>query len=330
MYVVRRQTRSGEARWLVRWQHGRHSQQVHLGSFRTRREAEVRAEWARMKLAAGVAPTLAELDRDLYPTVARRVSVGEAVAAWIASRVDVSDSTRQTYESVARRVVADLGDEDAATVSAERIAQWVREVGVAPRSVPKYLGILAGALDLAGRDPNPARSRVVRIPRAERMAMRLPSRASVEAVRVQLAARYLPAYALLEHLGVRVAEACAVTWGDVADGRVLVRGTKTSSAPRWVSSTLFDPPLVLVRPESARQEQAVSPVGAGSLASAMQRACGRAGVEPFHPHDLRHLWCSRRVWRGDPLPIVASEAGHASMAFTLSTYAHVAVPEDWR
>ena len=65
VYGVRRATRSGEPRWFVRWQRSRYARQVHLGSFRTRREADIRVEWAKAKLAAGIAPTLDELDRDL-------------------------------------------------------------------------------------------------------------------------------------------------------------------------------------------------------------------------------------------------------------------------
>lgn len=332
VYVVRRTTRAGEPRWLVRWQRGRYARQVHLGSFRTRREADARAEWARMKIAAGVAPTLDELARDLDQAPAPPTSVADAVDAWIASRVDVAESTRQTYRSLALRIVADLGGEDAATITAERIARWVREVGVAPGSVPKYLGALAMVLDHAGRDPNPARARVVRAPRAERAAMRLPSRAEVALVRAQLAARFRVAFDLLEHTGARVSEACAVTWGDVdaERARVLVRGTKTSSAARWVPLDVFGG-LVLDRPAGALDSQRVAGCGPDAIAAAINRACVRADVQPpFSPHDLRHLWVTRRVWRGDPLPLVSAEAGHASVAFTLSRYAAQNLPADWR
>lgn len=61
----------------------------------------------------------------------------------------------------------------------------------------------------------------------------------------------------------------------------------------------------------------------------MRRACVRAGIRHFHPHDLRHRRASLWVYQGVPLPLVAQWVGHADARTTLEIYAHVVVdPRD--
>jgi hypothetical protein len=58
VFVVRRENaKDGTARFHVRWQKGRYHRQVHLGAFRTRKEALARKAWAEMEVAAGRTPT---------------------------------------------------------------------------------------------------------------------------------------------------------------------------------------------------------------------------------------------------------------------------------
>lgn len=60
------------------------------------------------------------------------------------------------------------------------------------------------------------------------------------------------------------------------------------------------------------------------MAKAFDRAVKRSGLPRVRFHDLRHSHCSHLVASGGvPLPEVTRRLGHASVALTLSHYAHV-------
>jgi len=49
----------------------------------------------------------------------------------------------------------------------------------------------------------------------------------------------------------------------------------------------------------------------------------KAGLKDVRFHDLRHTFASLALERGAPAKVVSEALGHASVAFTLQTYAHV-------
>ncbi len=49
----------------------------------------------------------------------------------------------------------------------------------------------------------------------------------------------------------------------------------------------------------------------------------KAGIEGVRFHDLRHTFASLMLMRGAPAKVISECLGHASVAFTLQTYAHV-------
>jgi len=59
----------------------------------------------------------------------------------------------------------------------------------------------------------------------------------------------------------------------------------------------------------------------------LRRACLRAGVTPFTPHQLRHLYATAMLRGGAKLEVVARILGHASVGVTADIYRHVAVAE---
>ena len=53
------------------------------------------------------------------------------------------------------------------------------------------------------------------------------------------------------------------------------------------------------------------------------RACQKAGIEDFTPHDARHTFCSHLVQKNVPLVVVMELIGHTSLAM-VQRYAHLA------
>lgn len=55
----------------------------------------------------------------------------------------------------------------------------------------------------------------------------------------------------------------------------------------------------------------------------LKRACLRAVVEPFTPHQLRHLYATEMLRSGAKLEVVGRILGHASIGITADIYRHV-------
>ena len=64
-----------------------------------------------------------------------------------------------------------------------------------------------------------------------------------------------------------------------------------------------------------------------NLEKTLRRACLRAGVRPFTPHQLRHLYATHMLRGGAKLEIVSRILGHAGVGVTADIYRHVAMAE---
>ena len=59
----------------------------------------------------------------------------------------------------------------------------------------------------------------------------------------------------------------------------------------------------------------------------LKRACVRAGVKPFTPHALRHLFATTALKNGAKLEVVSRILGHASVGITGDVYRHTDMAE---
>jgi site-specific recombinase XerD len=64
-----------------------------------------------------------------------------------------------------------------------------------------------------------------------------------------------------------------------------------------------------------------------NIEKTLRRACLRAGVEPFTPHQLRHLYATEMLRRGAKLEVVGRILGHSSIGITADIYRHVRTEE---
>jgi integrase len=65
------------------------------------------------------------------------------------------------------------------------------------------------------------------------------------------------------------------------------------------------------------------PLQPNSVGQAFRRLVKQAGVPVIRLHDLRHTHASQLLMAGINLKVVSERLGHASVGFTLDTYAHV-------
>lgn len=64
-----------------------------------------------------------------------------------------------------------------------------------------------------------------------------------------------------------------------------------------------------------------------NIEKTIKRACLRAGVEPFTPHQLRHFYATEMLKKGAKLEVVGRILGHSSIGITADIYRHVRTGE---
>ncbi len=330
--ITRRATKSGEARYAVRYRLGGRAYPVsHGGSFATMKEARARRDLIAGELAAGRNP--ADLLRAMLEQPRRR-TFADVFDGFTASRVDVSEGTQGAYKTHRLRLVAAIGDRDPASLKWQDVQDVVAALSrdLSPTSVRQYVATLRLVLDFADVDPNPARDRRVKFPRAESNVLEPPSEAQVAAIIANAPPRWRLALRVLEQTGMQVGELRALEWGDVdlAESRFRIRNGKTKTARRWVAvpEWLMDDIAATCPPDDRTAERRVFPAATRQvLGMAMRNACKAAGLPHFHPHDLRHRYASVKIAEGVPVTDLAAQLGHARTSMTLDTYSHVLLSE---
>ncbi|MGD1118206.1 MAG: tyrosine-type recombinase/integrase [Dehalococcoidales bacterium] len=64
-----------------------------------------------------------------------------------------------------------------------------------------------------------------------------------------------------------------------------------------------------------------------NIQKTLKRACIRAGVEPFTPHQLRHFYATESLRKGAKLEVIGRILGHSSIGITADIYRFVRVEE---
>jgi len=326
---VYREQRNGTVRYRVQYRlGGRESTVQHGGSFKTKRLAEKRRDWIAGELANLRVPDLRLGDRSETTRTLRLMA-----EAWRSSRVDVATGTAQTHRVNLNRILPVLGDRPAQEITPDDVAALVSRLhgdGLRRESIRKTLNTLSMVLEHAGRNPNPAKDKRVRLPQEDRAEVHPPTADHVIAVYRLLPTRYRLPLLVLDACGMRVSELETLTWGDVDEPerrfRVSQAKAKTKTA-RWVPvpEVLFE----RIVEESPREDrdlhaQVFDRFGADRFRTSITRACKAAGIPAYSPHDLRHRRASLWHLSGVPAVQAASWLGHSAQEH-LRTYAHVVI-----
>jgi len=134
---------------------------------------------------------------------------------------------------------------------------------------------------------------------------------------------------LLAYSGMRLAEATALTWGEVDFSRELFlvtggeRGTKnreTRTVPLFPAlRDLLERLLGEAEPEAAARI-----IGIGDAKRAIDTACRNARLPHFHHHVFRHFFVSNAIERGVDFKTIAAWVGHKDGGVLVAkTYGHL-------
>lgn len=324
-------------RYRVRARAGRSGAPLlHLGSFPTRGEANIRLKWARECLAAGVMPSLSALfAREVSPTL----TVTQAVDRYLRQRRNFADRTRSTYTSLRPHIDRAVGEKDVYSVTPNDVRELIDACVAAPLgpdATRSVRGILAGALRHAGVKPNPAHDETITLPSRKVTRMDVPPAEHVEKILRRLPADLVLPVCMLEATGARISELLGVTYGDVDHARGQLRLVGKGDKPRLVP---LPPELGALMPRvSASQRAAAGKVWPGitpdRVRKSMQKACVEAKIPHYAPHALRRRFASRHVQIGTPITQTSAWLGHSKTSLTHDVYARVLVDGDtaeaWR
>lgn len=327
-WIIRRETASGPRYRVLYRVGGRESAQRYAGSFPTKTEAVARKRWVDGELSALRVPDIRALDN--APAV---TTLAEAAKRWHASRVDVAENTKTRHGLELSRVNRLLGGRPVDELTPGDVAGFVAALasgGYARGTIRKTLQTLAMILDHAGVNPNPARDRHVRLPRAESEEINPPTAEQLEAVYRLLPSKHRLAFLFLDWSGARVSAVDLTLVSDYDEPRQRVRlraaTTKTRKA-LWID---LHPTLAAAlewqlgpREDRDSDGRLFAGSGADALRTSIQKACRAAGVPLFSPHDLRHRRISLLHLRGVPWARIGEFVGQRSLSVTADVYSHV-------
>lgn len=330
-YITKRQTKKSGPRYVVRFRPGgRFTKLTHAGSFRTLGPAKLRRDFVIGELAAGRNP-LETLRAMREPETI--VTLDQQFGLFIESRVDVSDKTVALYRN-ARARLGKLADRNPATLRPADFQLWVADNSdLATASLGHYLSSVRQVLDFADVEPNPARSRKVKLPTSDTEEVDPPSSKEWKQIERAVGKTWSLVVRLKECCAFRTKELRELTYGDVdfAESRIRVSRARTkrrTAGQRWVPvpKILLDEISELVPLEDRHHARRVFPaLGEHTLRGVLTRACRDAGVAHYPPHQLRHRRCSLWLRHGIDEVTAASWSGHSKPSMLLDVYGHVMV-----
>ncbi len=320
--------RRGKA-WVVVIDHGRDERGHRVRkwtSFPTRREAEA------YEIQSAIHPGFAS---GLGPYGSPRTRLNGYLQQWLQdyAKPNVRASTYRRYAEFSRiYIVPGLGHLQLARLSPQAIESFYRSLSgkISPTTALHIATLLRGALQTALRW-----GLILQNP-CDRVEKPKPSRwepmlwGTEETMRFIAGARstkHWLLYALLLTTGLRLGEALALTWQDIdlKSGLLMVRQGKTPNARR----------VLRLPDELVNELRAVRGVGlvfhtklGNRLDTPTLRRdhfyplLKRLGLPRIRLHDLRHSHATMLLAQGVDIATVSARLGHASRAFTLSTYAH--------
>jgi integrase len=261
------------------------------------------------------------------------VTFAEACEQWRSSRIDVAEGTAVLHRVALTRALPHLGEKPVDAITVDDVNAMVVALSAAGKkreTTRKTLKYTAAVLEEFGVEPNPARSKRIRLPHEEQVELEPPTSEHVEAVVRLLPPAYRLPLLWLDWSGARLKSVETVLVGDYDEPRRRVRlraSTTKTRAALWVDlpDALADAIEAMLPPREDRDpaRRLFPGVGADRLRTAIGRACRAAGVPTFSPHDLRHRRISLLHRQGRSWAEIARFVGQRKLSLTADVYTHV-------
>jgi len=274
------------------------------------------------------------------------VTLGTCLADWLETRRSrVRPSTVATYASQIKNVLEMVIDPEVelTDLTEEAVGRVITELqkGWASTSAKAALWILAGALDVAVErhwiSDNPVAGRAIAGSAGHQGFWTVAeARQFVDAIAGD---RFELLYALMLLMGLRVGEACTLTWAHfgIEEGLLSIDQTETRSRkrrgigpPKSDAGVRTLPMPTLIRSLAGKMSQPsgccfsfdqVRPVSTNDVRLRLRSICEAAGLPYIGAHGLRRTAGALWLLGGVPPLIVSRYLGHEHLATTLKQYA---------
>lgn len=170
--------------------------------------------------------------------------------------------------------------------------------------------------------------------------------------------KYSLFFTLLYKTGLRLGEACALTWNDIDFKNRTLAVNKTISKEFFNGERAITPPktktsirtirlnfILCIRLRSYMNNYIKKnddfnrnmfifgfskPLAPTTIDKKKNRACKLAGIEPIRIHDFRHSHSTNLLEKGVPLSVVSERLGHSRKSTTLDIYTHISSTKEKR
>ncbi|MDP9093689.1 MAG: site-specific integrase [Actinomycetota bacterium] len=280
---------------------------------------------------------------------ASRITVAEWAPRWLATKVNLKQTTRATYENLLRNhILPNWGARQLSGITHEGVASWVaglEALGLSASTIRQTHRVLSLIFELAVKDGRLARNPAtgVPLPRAARAVKVFLTHRDVDAL-ATAAGEYRLVVLFLAYTGVRFGEMAALRVRNldllrrraaITEGVAEVHGKAVFSTPKSHQSRSVPIPRFLVD-DLAASVDGKSPTDfvfsaphGGVLRIRNFRRAGfdpavsAAGLEHLTPHALRHTAASLAIASGANVKVVQTMLGHKSATMTLDLYGHL-------
>jgi integrase len=281
-------------------------------------------------------------------------------------RHQVAPSATRNYKAIAdHHIVPALGSKklvSLTTADIDRLLSVKLDSGLSVSTVRRIRSVLGQAIDQGIRWESVTRNvaRLSRAPKGQRKEGRTLTYEQAHMLLAELEGhRNQALYSLMLSTGLRRGEALGLQWRDYNEtgsiisvrrqlrregGTLITADTKTSRSRRSVN--LPRRMVLLLTEHRKRQEEERhvidepwietgfifttsigTPIDPRNLNRDFAAICKRAGLEHWHPHELRHSAASLMLASGVKLHVVSEVLGHASIRMTADVYGHILAPD---
>ena len=277
-------------------------------------------------------------------------SFEELMSAYLkATAGDRRPRSEETVKMHVRRLRQTFAGQEMESLSAGDVGAYIRrrkDDGVSNSTINRELEVLAAAITYAVREwewrlPNPVTGRMLKEPEGRlRWLTRAQAVALIRVAEAEPKSPHLaPLITLALHTGMRRGELLGLEWSrvDLNAGLIYLEAEHTKAAKRRTVPVNAVAREALMTRARFRAEHCpgskwvfcnVKGEPIGSVQTAFETACRKAGIEDFHFHDIRHTCAAWLVQAGVPLTEVRDVLGHSTIKMT-ERYAHLA-PENMR
>jgi integrase len=280
-----------------------------------------------------------------------KMTFGQALAIFQERQkqsTEIKERTKEYNETVAERLLktwSGLAEMDVRKITKNDCLQWRGDYGrkYSAPFVNGTLSVLRRVLDIAieagVRYDNPAKAKEVRRARVRQKELILPEpdqfAALVKHVRGNGSGKGGPcadAIQFFAYAGPRLNEAKHIFGRDCnfTKGEIIIRGDAETGTKNWeIRRVPMIPEMrsLLERLKEKRGEEVFlnSPVCVvRKFNRSLKNACKKLGLHHLTHHDLRHLFATRCIESGVPIPTVAKWLGHKDGGvLAMQTYGHL-------